>query len=169
MRPSPLDGRRGILAAGPLRLRCALGRSGVSSRKREGDGATPLAAMPVVAAYLRGGPRGAPLRLPGLPVRRARAEDGWCDAPGHPAYNRPVRLPMGASAETMRRADALYDVVVVLDWNLGRRARGLGSAIFLHVARPAYAPTEGCVAVSRRDMGRLAPFLRPGARLAVRR
>ncbi len=169
MRAAPLDPRRGVLQAGSLRLPCALGRSGISAFKREGDGATPLAAMGVLGAYVRGGRRGAPVRLPGLPVRRARAEDGWCDAPGHPAYNRPVRLPFRASMETMQRADGLYDVVVVLDWNLRSRARGLGSAIFLHVAKAGYRPTEGCVAVSRRDMGRLAPFLRPGARLHVLR
>lgn len=169
MRASPLDGRRGILAAGSLRIPCALGRSGITSGKREGDGATPLAAMPVLAAYLRGGRGGPPVRLPGLPVHRARADDGWCDAPTHPAYNSPVRLPLDASTESMQRADALYDVVVVLDWNIRTRVRGLGSAIFLHVARAGYLPTEGCVAVSRRDMDRLSAFLRPGARLVVRR
>lgn len=169
VRASPLDPRRGILAAGPLRIPCALGRSSMTSGKREGDGATPLAEMAIVAAFVRGGRRGAPFRLPGLPLRRARAEDGWCDEPRHPAYNRPVRLPLTASAETMQREDALYDVVVVLDWNLRSRARGRGSAIFFHIARPGFRPTEGCVAVTRRDMGRLAPFLRPGARLAVRR
>ncbi len=169
MRSSPLDPRRGILAAGPLRLSCALGRSGITSAKREGDGGTPLKRMAVLGAFVRGGRAGAPMRFPGLPARRAHADDGWCDAPAHPAYNRPVRLPLGASTETLQRQDALYDVVVVLDWNIRTRARGLGSAIFLHIARAGYRPTEGCVAVSRRDMGRLAPFLRPGARLEVRR
>ncbi len=102
-----------------------------------------------------------------LPVRRTRADDGWCDAPNHPAYNRPVRLPIAASAEGMLRTDALYDVVVVLDWNFRARARGRGSAIFLHVAKPGYAPTEGCVAVSRADMNRLSPLLREGRRIVV--
>ena len=158
-----------MLQVGSLRIPCALGRSGITAFKREGDGGTPLAAMAVLGAYVRGGRRGKPVRLPGLPVRRARADDGWCDAPRHPAYNRPVRLPLGASTETMQREDGLYDVVVVLDWNVRTRARGLGSAIFLHIARPGYRPTEGCVAVSRRDMDRLAPFLKLGARLVVRR
>jgi L,D-peptidoglycan transpeptidase YkuD (ErfK/YbiS/YcfS/YnhG family) len=80
-----------------------------------------------------------------------------------------VRLPFPASAERMLRDDRLYDGVVVLDWNVRRRARGLGSAIFVHVARPGYAPTEGCVALSRRDLGRLAPHLKAGLRLTVRR
>ncbi len=164
VRASPLDPKKGVLQFGPLRLRCALGRGGITSRKREGDGATPLASMALVSAYRTvRGPRFA------LPTLRSTPSMGWCDAPRHGAYNRPVRLPFPASAERMRRADALYDGVVVLDWNLRRRARGLGSAIFLHVARPGYAPTEGCVALHPRDLARLAPRLDRAGRLVVRR
>lgn len=167
VRRSPLDPRRGILAAGALRLPCALGRSGTTVFKREGDGATPVAAMALLGCYVRSG------RLPGvrpaLPTLRSRPDSGWCDAPTHPAYNRPVRLPFPASTETLQRADRLYDLVVVLDWNIVRRQRGKGSAIFLHIARAGYAPTEGCVAVSPADMRRLSPFLRRGVRLTVLR
>jgi L,D-peptidoglycan transpeptidase YkuD (ErfK/YbiS/YcfS/YnhG family) len=167
VRRSPLDPRRGILAAGSLRLPCALGRSGTTVFKREGDGATPVASMDLLGAYVRSG------RLPGLrlhlPTLRSRPDSGWCDAPTHPAYNRPVRLPFPASTETLQRQDRLYDLVVVLDWNIRRRQRGMGSAIFLHIAREGYAPTEGCVAVSPADMRRLAPLLRKGGRLTVSR
>lgn len=167
VRRSPLDPRRGILAAGPLRLACALGRSGTTVFKREGDGATPVAAMAMLSCYVRSG-RLAGVR-PALPTLRSRPDSGWCDAPTHPAYNRPVRLPFPASTETLQRADRLYDLVVVLDWNITRRQRGKGSAIFLHIARAGYAPTEGCVAVSPADMRRLAPLLRRGSRLTVLR
>jgi len=82
-----------------------------------------------------------------------RADDGWCDAPTHPAYNRPVRLPFAASHETMWRTDALYDICIVLDWNMEPgRARDRGSAIFAHLAKDGYRPTEGCIALARRDM-----------------
>ena len=105
-----------------------------------------------------------------LAVRRVRAGvDGWCDAPDHAAYNRHVRLPFPASAESLARDDRLYDVVVVLDWNCRRRARGRGSAIFFHVAKPGYPPTEGCIAVAPRDMAKLAPFLTRRARFVVQR
>ncbi|KQT52082.1 hypothetical protein ASG43_20280 [Aureimonas sp. Leaf454] len=165
VRRAPGDGRRGILQAGPLRLRCALGRGGTSAFKREGDGATPVATMRLLHAYQPA--QGiAGLRL-ALPTSRPRHDLGWCDAPTHPAYNRPVRLPFAASHETIRRPDPLYDLVVVLDWNIRSRRRGCGSAIFFHVAKPGYAPTEGCVALAARDIRRLAPFLRPGASLAV--
>lgn len=165
VRRSPLSRTRGLVQAGPLRLRAAIGRSGTTIAKREGDGATPVASMAVLSAWRRPG------RLPGLraplPVRLAKETDGWCDAPLHPSYNRPVRLPHPASCETMCRPDRLYDFVVVLDWNVRRRARGRGSAIFLHVAKPDYEPTAGCVAVSPRDMLRLAPLLRRNSRLSV--
>ncbi|KQT87457.1 L,D-transpeptidase family protein [Aurantimonas sp. Leaf443] len=168
VRRSPLSPTRGILAAGPLRLACALGRSGTSILKREGDGATPVAAMALLSAFRRG------RRVPGLattlPLRRVvPGRDGWCDASGHAAYNRPVRLPFPASTESLARDDRLYDAGFVLDWNVRCRARNRGSAIFLHVAREGYAPTEGCVALSPGDLRRLLPFLRPGTVLRVLR
>lgn len=165
VRRSPLSAARGILQAGPLRLRCALGRSGTTAFKREGDGATPFASMALLSAISRPG-RLAGLN-PALPTRRSRPDSGWCDAPTHACYNRPVRFPFHASAETLQRGDRLYDLVVVLDWNISSRRRGRGSAIFLHVAHPDYRPTEGCIAVSPLDMRRLRPFLRPGMRLVV--
>jgi L,D-peptidoglycan transpeptidase YkuD (ErfK/YbiS/YcfS/YnhG family) len=167
VRRSALDPRRAILAVGQLRMPCVLGRGGTSIFKREGDGATPVAAMALLGCYVRSG------RLPGvrpaLPTIRSHSDSGWCDAPTHPAYNRPVRLPFPASSETLQRADRLYDLVVVLDWNITRRGRGRGSAIFLHIAREGYAPTEGCIAISPTDMRRLAPCLRKGVRLTVLR
>ena len=95
-----------------------------------------------------------------LPVRAIRRHDGWCDASADRNYNRPVRLPYPASAERLWREDALYDVVVVLDYNERPRVRGRGSAIFMHVARPGYAPTEGCIALARAHLLRLLERLR---------
>lgn len=168
IRRKPGDVRRGILAADTLRIPCALGRSGTTIGKREGDGATPVATMGVVEIWHRGGRMARPKSA--LPTRRIRpGVDGWCDAPRHAAYNRHVRLPFPASAEDLARDDRLYDVVVVLDWNFFRRARGRGSAIFLHVARPGFLPTEGCIAVAPPDMARLAPLLGRRTSIVVHR
>lgn len=167
VRPAPSDPRKGLIRAGALTLRCALGKGGVSVFKREGDGATPLAAMRVLGGYARRDKR---LAIPGAPaLKPIRTSDGWCDSAADRNYNRPVRLPYAASAETMRRADSLYDICLVLDWNIAPRRRGAGSAIFFHLARPRYTPTEGCIAVSRRDMMRLLPLLLRGGRVVVRR
>ncbi|MDH4441651.1 MAG: L,D-transpeptidase family protein [Rhizobium sp.] len=165
VRPAPLDRRRAILQAGSLRLPAAIGRSGRTSRKREGDGATPIATMPLRFVYHRGDR----MRVvaTGLPLKRVQEKMLWCDASGHPSYNRPVTAPFRASHETLMRQDRLYDVCVVMDWNLQKRKRGCGSAIFFHIAHPDYAPTEGCVAISPRDMQRLLPHLGRATRLRV--
>ncbi|MEM5470756.1 L,D-transpeptidase family protein [Hoeflea sp. AS60] len=160
VRPSPTDRLRGLVRIGPLTLQAALGRGGVTSFKREGDGGTPRAAMAVLSGFRRGG-----MLTPdhsGLPLQRVGKKDGWCDAPGHAAYNRHVRLPFADSHETLLRNDVLYDFGFVLDWNIRTRRRGAGSAIFLHVAKPGFPPTQGCIALKRRDMLRIMPFLRRG-------
>ncbi len=158
VRARPGKPSQGLLQAGPLVFACALGKGGITSRKREGDGATPLAAMRILSGYFRND-HFAAARRTRLPMAAIEAGLGWCDAPQDRNYNRPMRLPCKASHETMRRADHLYDACLVLDWNIAPRKRGRGSAIFFHLARPGYTPTEGCVAISRRDMARLLPHL----------
>lgn len=166
VRQRPGDRTRGILQLGARVFPCALGRGGISVLKREGDGATPLATMRVESGYLRDGAVSQPGTC--LPLRRTRRSDGWCDAVSHASYNRAIRLPFPVSHERMWRDDSLYDVCIVLDWNRRPRRRGCGSAIFLHIARPGYLPTEGCVAVSPAAMRVLLPRLRRGTWLEVR-
>lgn len=152
-------GPRALLVAGSLRLPCRIGGSGATHDKREGDGRSPLKPMRVLAAFWR-----ADRRLPprtGVRLRPIRAEDGWCDAPGHRAYNRPVRLPLKASHEAMRRDDGQYDVVLDLDWNRTRRAQGRGSAIFLHLMSDARGGTAGCVAVPTARIDALMALIGP--------
>ncbi|MBV2141918.1 L,D-transpeptidase [Falsochrobactrum sp. TDYN1] len=167
VRAKPGHKTRGLLVAGNLVLECALGKGGINTFKREGDGATPLAAMRLLYGYRRGD-RGSlpPSRLPLRPVRRL---DGWCDAPHDANYNRPVPLPFSASHEKMWRDDNLYDVCIVMDWNIATRKRGCGSAIFFHLAKPGYTPTEGCIALKRADMARLLPHLSSRTMIRVMR
>lgn len=148
------------------RLRCALGRGGVVRDKREGDGATPAGIWPVRRLLYR--PDREALPDTALPVSPISETDGWCDDPGDPAYNTPVTLPYPARCEALWRADALYDLVVVLGYNDDPPVAGLGSAIFLHVARPDYGPTEGCVALAADDLRRAVARLRPGDSLDIR-
>ncbi len=121
--------------------------------------------MPLVSGFLRGDRVSRPKTA--LPLRRIAENMLWCDAPAHPSYNRLVRAPFGPSHEEMRRTDALYDLCLVLDWNVTSRARNRGSAIFFHLIREGYEPTAGCIAVSRRDMLRILPHMRRGTVVRV--
>ena len=130
--------------------RAALGRGGVRLLKAEGDGATPAGLLPLRRVLYRAAR--VPIPRAAVPREPIGEQDGWCDDAGHPDYNRQVRLPHPARHEELWRRDGLYDVVGVLGWNDAPVLRGRGSAIFLHVARPDLAPTEGCVALARADL-----------------
>jgi L,D-peptidoglycan transpeptidase YkuD (ErfK/YbiS/YcfS/YnhG family) len=166
-RSTPGDGRKTLLVLGPRSMRAALGRAAIKTLKREGDGGTPLGRLPFREVFYRAD-RGArpPTRLPCRPIRAA---DAWCDDPKHPSYNRLIKRSDMRGAESLRRADHIYDVVVVLGYNDCPRVRGKGSAIFMHLARAGYTPTDGCIALSRRDLLALLRRVGPGAALVVTR
>lgn len=167
VRPSPLSCTRGRLVAGRLDLPVALGRSGVRTDKREGDGASPAGEFRMLRLWRR--PTALGFAACGLPQRRIRPDDLWCDESGHRLYNRPARAPLKASHEEMWRQDHLYDAVVEIGWNIRPRRMGRGSAIFMHLARADYSPTAGCVALSPRDMRKLLPLIGPATRIVIRR
>jgi L,D-peptidoglycan transpeptidase YkuD (ErfK/YbiS/YcfS/YnhG family) len=150
---------------GAGRYRCALGRGGLARDKREGDGATPLGSWPMRRLLYRADR----LALPptGLAVQAISPDDGWCDDPAAPQYNRPIRFPLAARAERLWRDDGLYDLVVPLGYNDDPIRLGAGSAIFLHVARPDYGPTEGCVALAMADLLAILRDAGPGSRVIV--
>lgn len=146
-------------------IRCTLGRGGVLADKREGDGGTPVGAYPLRRVLWREDRLPRPeTALPAAPLART---DGWCDDPADPAYNRPVTLPYPASHEELWREDGVYDVIVVLGHNDDPVVPGLGSAVFLHVARPDWEPTAGCVALPLPDLLRLLKDCGPGTVLRV--
>jgi len=94
-------------------------------------------------------------------------DDGWCDSPGDPAYNQPVKLPFRASAEALWRTDFLYDLIVVLGFNDDPVVAGCGSAIFLHVAQADYRPTQGCIALAKDDLLAVLAKLAPGDTITI--
>jgi L,D-peptidoglycan transpeptidase YkuD (ErfK/YbiS/YcfS/YnhG family) len=167
VRRAPGNPREGRLALAHGVRRAALGRSGIKALKREGDGATPLGCFPLRQVLYRAD-RVARPRTP-LPCRQIRANDGWCDDPADRNYNRLIKLPSKRSAEGLKRADHLYDLVLVLGYNERPRVRGKGSAIFAHLARPGFTPTDGCLALSRHDLTMLLAELRPGSTIVVTR
>jgi L,D-peptidoglycan transpeptidase YkuD (ErfK/YbiS/YcfS/YnhG family) len=142
--------RDGLLEGAGLRLRAACGRSGITAHKAEGDGATPIGALPLLRVLYRADRIKAPrCSVPVEPIGRT---DGWCDDVADPAYNQAVRLPYPGRHEALWREDGVYDIIGVLGWNLAPVVGGRGSAIFLHVATPDFSPTAGCIALELRDL-----------------
>lgn len=151
-----------------LLFRCALGNGGAlaAQQKREGDGASPIGAWPVRRVYYR--PDKGPAPETGVPVVALRPQDGWCDDPAEPDYNRMVALPFPGSHERLWRADPVYDLVVELGYNDDPVVPGRGSAIFLHIAREGYPPTEGCVALAEVDLRDVLKRLGGGSVIEIR-
>lgn len=161
VRMKPNGPQQAIVQIGQHYYIAALGRTGIKSRKYEGDGATPRAEMRCLMGFWRGERGKKPVIS--LPILKSKDHFGWSDGAEDPNYNRPVPRPHKASHETLQREDRLYNYVIVLDWNIttktGGRRRGRGSAIFLHVAKEGYQPTEGCIALYPKDLAKILPRL----------
>lgn len=163
---SPLSPSRGRLTVGGISYPCVLGRSGVATTKREGDGVTPRGLLPLRGLFQR--LDRAPRIACALPFRAIRPQDAWCDDAGDRRYNRLIQRPPEDNAEErLARGDRLYDVIVPLGWNDAPVVRGRGSAIFWHVCRENGAPTAGCVAVTPEVFRKVLPRLSRHAVMVV--
>lgn len=157
-----INAHKRLLHCGKLTLPCRIGKAGAvpMAAGREGDAKTPLGDYVLRFGLYRGD------RLPrprsGLTFRPLRKEDGWCDAPNDPAYNRFIRLPYTTSAEALWREDGAYDIILVLNHNDDPPVPNLGSAVFIHVAQPDDRKTLGCIALAPEEMVKLLPHLKMG-------
>lgn len=148
-------------------FRCALGKGGVTTVKREGDHKTPVGCFALRNLLYRPDKFTSPPQT-ALTARALTPGDGWCDDPADPRYNRPVPLPYPAGTERLWRDDELYDLILPLGYNDDPPVAGLGSAIFMHVAQADYSGTEGCVALARDDLVALLRDVEPSTLLEVR-
>jgi len=154
---------RGWLTAGPLAIPVALGRGGILANKREGDGATPRGRFRLVRLWWRPDRGSRPRTF--LPTRPIDRDDAWCEDPADRRYNRPIKA---SSGDHLWRDDPLYDLMIEIDHNSRPRISGRGSAVFIHVARPGFAPTAGCVALKRNSLRRLLAGLGPRTTIEIR-
>jgi L,D-peptidoglycan transpeptidase YkuD (ErfK/YbiS/YcfS/YnhG family) len=160
------SGTGGVVADwGAGERRAAVGHAGIGEKQREGDRLTPVGRWPLRRVLYRADRMAKPVTA--LPLAAIAPDSGWCDAPDDSNYNRAVVLPYAAGAERLWRDDGLYDLVVVAGFNDDPVVPGKGSAIFLHVAAPDYAPTEGCVALGAADLREAVAQLRSGDALVV--
>jgi L,D-peptidoglycan transpeptidase YkuD (ErfK/YbiS/YcfS/YnhG family) len=165
IRPAAGDPRRGWLTVGGQTVAVALGRGGIKANKREGDGGTPRGTFRPRQLWWRADRHPRPRTL--LPARAIRPEDAWCEDPHDRHYNRPMRLDPDRGGDRLTRDDALYDFVVEIDHNCSPRIAGRGSAVFLHLARPDFSPTAGCVSMTRAAMLRLLARLGPETKIVI--
>jgi L,D-peptidoglycan transpeptidase YkuD (ErfK/YbiS/YcfS/YnhG family) len=157
---------RGWLMAGARAVPVALGRAGIKANKFEGDGATPRGRFRLVRLWWRGDRLPRPCTL--LPVRAIKAGDGWCEDPQDRNYNRRITVPKDSNADRLARIDPLYDLIIELDHNTRPRIARRGSAVFVHIARPGFAPTAGCVALTAPELRRLVERLGPETEIDIR-
>lgn len=153
---------RGVRFLGRV-LPYTIGKGGIVTDKREGDGATPAGVHHIVAMLYRADRIGRPAPW----ARPVGPGDLWSDDMEDAGYNHLVRAPYAFSHEKLRRADPLYDLILVTDWNWPDATPGRGSAIFVHQwRRPGY-PTEGCVAFRRDHLSWISRRIAPGTRLII--
>lgn len=144
-------------------LPCSIGRCGVTTGKSEGDGATPAGTHRITGLLFRPDR----IRRPTPWARPIRPGDLWSDEVSDPAYNTAVKAPHRFSHEHLRRADPLYNLILLTDWNSQPTRPGCGSAIFMHQWRRPGFPTEGCIALCSRDLREIARYAAPGTKLIV--
>lgn len=165
VRPAAGDRRRGWMTLDGRTLPVALGRGGILANKREGDGGTPRGTFRPLRLWWRADRHARPTTK--LPVRVIRPDDGWCEDPSDRAYNKAVKLDAASSADRLTRADHLYDFIIEIDHNARPRIAGRGSAVFLHLARPGFTPTAGCVAMTKANMLRLLERIDRNTRIVI--
>jgi L,D-peptidoglycan transpeptidase YkuD (ErfK/YbiS/YcfS/YnhG family) len=166
VRARPGRPAQGLLFAGALTLRVALGRGGVRADKREGDGGTPRGCFRPMRLWWRADRLKRPRAF--LPTRRIGPLDAWCEDPADRRYNRAFRRSANEPGDRLMRADRLYDLIIEIDHNTRPRVAGRGSAVFIHVARDGLAPTAGCIALRRHDLKILVARLTRETRIEIR-
>jgi L,D-peptidoglycan transpeptidase YkuD (ErfK/YbiS/YcfS/YnhG family) len=148
---------RGILRGYGAAFPVALGRAGIAANKREGDDTTPRGRFRLLRLWWRGDRMPRPRTA--LPVRQIKRDDAWCEDASDRRYNHPIRRVSGAPGDRLWRDDHLYDLLIEIDHNTRPRIAGRGSAVFIHLARPGFPPTAGCVALRGGDLRHLLPHL----------
>ena len=131
-------------------FRCALGKNGIKKKIKEGDNITPKGTFKIKTVYYRKDK--VKKILTSIKIEKIKKNMGWCDDPRSATYNKLINLPNKYSYERLYRKDNIYDLIIVLNYNMSPVIKNKGSAIFIHIANNNYNPTRGCVALSKIDL-----------------
>ena len=142
--------KSGYLKYKDLKFKCALGKSGIGNKKIEGDNITPKGNFKIIKIYYRKD------RLKKISSKFRLIEItknmGWCDDPKSKKYNQLIKLPTKYSHEILYRRDNIYDLILVLNYNMKPTIKNKGSAIFIHMAKKNYKKTAGCIALKKYNL-----------------
>ena len=142
--------KSGYLKYKNLKFRCSLGKAGIKVKKKEGDNITPKGTYKIIRIYCRKDRiRQVKSRIK---IYKINKKIGWCDDPRSKKYNQLIKLPNKFRHEKFYRKDHLYDLIIVLNYNMRPVVKNKGSAIFIHLARRNYNPTKGCIALSKNNL-----------------
>ena len=132
------------------RAKCAIGKRGITGSKVEGDKCTPRGRFKFkYIFYRKERVKKIYSKLKAIPIKK---NYGWCDDANSKSYNKFIKFPFKESAERLHIKENVYDIIVVINFNLSPIKKKKGSAIFLHVAKKNYSPTLGCIALSKKDL-----------------
>ena len=140
-----------------LKFRCALGKAGIGKKSIEGDNLTPKGIYKIVNIYYRKD-RIKKISSKFTPIKITK-NMGWCDDPDSKYYNQLINLPSRYSHEKLFKVKNIYDIIVVLNYNMKPIIKNKGSAIFIHVAKKNYKPTQGCISLKKQDLTKILSLL----------
>ncbi len=139
------------------KVKCAIGKRGIGIKKKEGDKITPKGNFKIKCIYFRQD-RVTKLKS-GIKSKPIKKNMGWCDDPKSIKYNSLIKFPFKFSAERLYRADNIYDIILVLDYNINPVKKNKGSAIFIHVAKKNFSKTNGCIAINKKKLIKIVQIL----------
>ena len=157
--------KSGYLNYKNFKFRCALGKNGIGQKKREGDFVTPKGKYKLIKIYYRAD-RIKKVRSP-LKKIKIKKNMGWCDDVNSKYYNKQIKINKKISHEKLHRKDNLYDIVVVLNYNINPIIKGKGSAIFLHIAKKNYNKTQGCIALKKNELLSLISKIKKNTQIRI--
>ena len=157
--------KTGYLQYKNLKFRCALGKAGIKKKEKEGDNVTPKGTFKITKMYYR------PDKIKNIIslVKKIKIKNnmGWCDDPSSNLYNRQIKLPNKFSHEKLYRKDNLYDLILVLNYNINPIIKYKGSAIFIHVAKNSYKKTKGCIALKKKHLIELVSKIKKNTKIKI--
>ena len=153
------------LSLGDYKVKCAIGKRGISNKKKEGDLTTPKGVYRIKGIFYR---KDKVKKLKSIIKKKVIKKNmGWCDDPKSKDYNKLIKYPFKYNSEKLFRSDNIYDIIVVLDFNMNPTKKNKGSAIFIHVAKKNLSPTKGCVAIKKKELKKIVRLMSKKVKIII--